>query len=59
MSAKIRISYEYHPELLDVLTKLGKSVAKVKQQQPKGKYRLAYIELKPLRREEEPDILEQ
>lgn len=58
MSAKIKVSYEYHPELLALITQLGKMVDKVRQQPPKGRYRLAYIELKPLQRMDKPGIME-
>lgn len=59
MSAKIKLSYEKHPEMLEVVARLGKLVDKVKLQPPKGKYRLAYIDLKPLPCSGKDGIMEQ
>jgi hypothetical protein len=59
VSAKIKLSYETKPELLEVIARLGGDVDKVKLQPPKGKYSLAYIQLKPLRFPAEKRIIEQ
>jgi hypothetical protein len=47
MSVRIRVSYEHEPELWDVLTGLGSRVAKIKYAPASGRFRRAYIEVKP------------
>ena len=45
MSTQVRVSYEREPELLDVITSLGKRVLKVKREPAKGQYKRAYLTL--------------
>lgn len=59
MNAKIKLYYEAPEELQAVVLRLGELVKQVKQAPQRGRYRLAYIEIKRLPCSAKNGIMEQ